>query len=246
MSRRFWSVTGSINGAGRCDQGRTCATVIQVSWVVSVLVCTRWRRYNRGVQTRRWVAGLFGIFTVLGANQSRAQNWDYTSPKEPNRALTRLHAKTMTGENLPFRRAIEALDAQSNKRVAGVDMVAAAVSWQTGVSIPRLKAQQVETGLSYGELLVADSLSIGSGNSFAKILRLRSRTQTWAELSLKLRINPGSLVARVQAASVSINNAAGRYNRRHRETVYGLDVVRVPNSQNVPRPFGRGPPHPGG
>jgi hypothetical protein len=189
---------------------------------------------------------LFGIFTVLIVSPSWAQNWDYTSPKEANRARARLHAKTMTGENLSFRRAIDAFDAQSDRRVVGVDMVAAAVSWQTGVPIARLKAQHVETGLSYGELLVADSLAVGSGNSFAKILRMRSKTQTWAELSLKLRINPGSLVARAEAACVSINNAVGRYNRRHRETVYGLDVVRVPNSQNVPRPFGRGPTHPGG
>lgn len=212
----------------------------------SVLVCSGWGRYNRCVQARRWIAGLFGIFTLLAGSRSWAQNWDYTSPKVPNPGLTRLHAKTMTGENLPFRRAIDGLDAQSDKRVAGVDMVAAAVSWQTGVSIATLKAQHAETGLSYAELLVADSLAIGSGNSFAKILRMRSRTQTWAELSLELRVNPGSLVARAQAASVSINNAVGRYNRRHRETVYGLDVVRIPNSQNVPRPFGRGPPHPGG
>jgi len=221
-------------------------TANPASWLVSVLVCTRWRRYNRWVKTRRWIAGLFGIFTVLAESPSWAQNWDYTSPKEPNHAPARLHAKTMTGEDLPFRRAIDSLDAKSNKRVAGVDMVAAAVSWQTGVSIATLKAQHAETGLSYGELLVADSLAVGSGNSFAKTLRMRSRTQTWAELSLKLGINPRSLVARAQAASVSINNAAGRYNRRHRETVYGLDVVRTPNSQNVPRPFGRGPSHPGG
>lgn len=125
-------------------------------------------------------------------------------------------------------------------------MLPAVVSAQTGVPIATLKAQQAETGLSYGELLVADSLAVGSGNSFARILRMRSKTQTWAELSLRLRINPGSLVARARAASLSIDNAVGRYERRHRETIYGLDVVRTRNSQSAPRPFAHGPSGPGG
>jgi hypothetical protein len=154
----------------------------------------------------------------------------------------RFHARTMTGEEPAFRRAIDLLDGQSGKVMRGVGLVPAAVSTQTGVSVGTLAAQQAETGLSYGELLVADSLAVGSGNSFARILAMRAQTQTWAELSLKLRINPNSIVARAQAAFNSINYAQARFDRRHRESIYGLDVLRTQNSQSIPRPFARAIP----
>jgi hypothetical protein len=154
----------------------------------------------------------------------------------------RFHARTMTGEEPAFRRAINLLDGQSGKVMRGVGLVPAAVSTQTGVSVGTLAAQQAETGLSYGELLVADSLAVGSGNSFARILAMRAQTQTWAELSLKLRINPNSIVARAQAAFNSINYAQARFDRRHRESIYGLDVLRTQNSQSIPRPFARAIP----
>ena len=200
----------------------------------------------QGVKARRSIIALFALISLFGVSSIWAQNWDYRLPKAARRASTRLPAKTMTGEDMTFRRTIDALDGRSDKRVAGVDMLPAAVSAQTGVPISTLKAQQAKTGLSYGELLVADSLAVGSGNSFARILRMRSKTQTWAELSLKLRINPGSLMARARAASLSIDNAVGRYERQHRETIYGLDVVRTRNSQSMPRPFGRFPTGHGG
>jgi hypothetical protein len=154
----------------------------------------------------------------------------------------RFHARTMTGEEPAFRRAIDSLDGQNGKVMRGVGLVPAAVSTQTGVSVGTLAAQQAETGLSYGELLVADSLAVGSGNSFARILAMRAQTQTWAELSLKLRINPNSIVARAQAAFNSINYAQARFDRRHRESIYGLDVLRTQNSQSIPRPFARAIP----
>lgn len=148
----------------------------------------------------------------------------------------------MTGEDPAFRKAIDSLDAQSGKVMRGVGLVPAAVSWQTKVPLETLVAQQAETGLSYGELLVANSLAVGSGNSFARILAMRAKTLTWAELSSKLRINPNSLVARAQAAFNSINNAQARFDRRHREAVYGLDVLRMHPSQTVPRAFARAIP----
>jgi hypothetical protein len=157
-------------------------------------------------------------------------------------AKTRLYARTMTGEDPAFRKAIDSLDAQAGKVMRGVGLVPAAVSLQTKVPLETLVAQHTETGLSYGELLVANSLAVGSNKSFARILAMRAKTLTWAELSLKLRINPNSLIARAQAAFNSINYAQARFDRRRRESVYGLDVRRTQNSQLIPRLFGRGIP----
>ncbi len=157
-------------------------------------------------------------------------------------ATVRLHARTMSGEVPAFRKAVDALDADAGKVMRGTGLVPAAVSAQTQVPIGTLVAQQAETGLSYGELLVVDSLAVGSGKSFARILAMRAKTQTWAELSWKLRINPNSIVARAEAARGAIDYADARFARRHRESIYGLDVLRTRNSQGTPRLFGRGIP----
>jgi hypothetical protein len=71
---------------------------------------------------------------------------------------------------------------------------------------------------------------------------MRAKTLTWADLSWKLRINPNSIVARAHGAVDIINDTQGRYNRQRKETIYGLDMRRMQNSQNVPRSFFRGKP----
>ncbi len=190
------------------------------------------------------VLGVLALFPALSAHAERPK---LSQTNEPTTSLggsakTKLYARTMTGEDPAFRKAIDALDAQTGKVMRGVGLVPAAVSTQTRIPLGTLFAQQAETGLSYGELLVADSLAVASGNSFARILAMRAKTQTWAELSLKLRINPNSIVARAQAAYNSINYAQARFDRRRRESIYGLDVLRTQNSQLIPRPFARGIP----
>lgn len=190
---------------------------------------------------------LLGVLAFFPGAFAHAERPRFSQTNERTTLLgssskTRLYARTMTGEDPAFRKAINALDAQAGKVMRGMGLVPAAVSTQTRVPLRTLLAQQAETGLSYGELLVADSLAVASGNSFARILAMRAKTQTWAELSLNLRINPNSIIARAQAAYNSINYAQGRFDRRHRESIYGLDVLRTQNSQLIPRPFGRAIP----
>ncbi len=185
---------------------------------------------------------LLAFFPQLSAEaqNSKLSNMNEHTTAIQDSAKVRLYARTMTGEDRAFRKAIDALDAQAGKVMRGTGLVPAAVSAQTRVPLETLVAQQAETGLSYGELLVADSLAVASRKSFAQILAMRAKTRTWAELSLKLRINPNSLVARAEAAKGAINNADARFARRHRESIYGLDVLRTQNSQLRARPFGRG------
>ncbi len=201
--------------------------------------------YAPGMKTLRRLS-LLGVVALFPALAAQAQNSKLPNMNEHTTAIAsaakvRLYARTMTGEEPAFRKAIDALDAQAGKVMRGTGLVPAAVSAQTQLPIEVLVAQQAETGLSYGELLVADSLAVGSGKSFARILTLRAKTRTWAELSLQLRINPNSLVARAEAAKSAINNADARLARRHRESIYGLDVLRTRNSQGTPRAFGRFP-----
>lgn len=200
--------------------------------------------YDRRMKTLRFLIVFGGVALFPGhsveAQKSKANRNEH-STAIANTAKVRLHARTMTGEEPAFRNAIDGLDAQAGKVLGGTGLVPAAVSAQTRVPIETLVAQQVETGLSFGELLVADSLAVGSGKSLARILAMRAKTRTWAELSLHLRINPNSLVARAEAAKGEINNADARFTRLHRQSVYGLDLKQTRNSQAVPRPFGRFP-----
>jgi hypothetical protein len=57
---------------------------------------------------------------------------------------------------------------------------------QTKVPVRTLVSQQVDTRLSYGELLIANSLAEGSQKSFKEIIAMRIKTKTWGELAMQL------------------------------------------------------------
>jgi hypothetical protein len=153
---------------------------------------------------------------------------------------TRIWAKTIAREKPAFRNAIEMLDSQGGVIVRGVGLVPAAVSWQTKVPVRELIQQQANTRLSYGELLIANSLAEGSGKTFNEILALRDKSKSWGELSLKLHINPDSIVQRANAASSSIRYAEARSNRRREQNMKdaGDDIRHMQNSQAAPHSFG--------
>ncbi|MEO8439562.1 MAG: hypothetical protein ABI540_05005 [Spartobacteria bacterium] len=94
--------------------------------------------------------------------------------------LTNIHAKTMAAEVLALRNAINQLASLGMISVKGFGLLPAAVSWQTDTPMPKLIEQQADTGLSYSELLLANSLAAESGQDFARIIALREQTRTWA------------------------------------------------------------------
>jgi hypothetical protein len=152
---------------------------------------------------------------------------------------TRIWAKTIEHEKPALRNAIEMLDSQGGLVVRGVGLVPAAVAWQTKVPVRQLVQQQADTRLSYGELLIANSLAQGSEKSFNEILALRRKSKSWGELSLKLHINPDSIVARAAAASDSIRYAEARSNRRRQQNLQdsGYDLRHSQNSSVAPHSF---------
>lgn len=146
-----------------------------------------------------WIAPLTG--TLLGGG--------YVSSY-----LTNIRAKTIKAEAPALRHAIDSLDALGMNSVKGFGLVPAAVSWQTERPMATLIEQQAETGLSYGELLLANSLATESKQSFARIIAMREQTGTWGELMKQLRINPDSIVTRANTASKRILDAEARRNRQ--------------------------------
>jgi len=73
--------------------------------------------------------------------------------------------------------------------------------------MPKLIEQQAETGLSFGELLIANSLATKSQKSFGEIVALRAKTRTWGELAERLQINPNFIITRANIAAERIVTA---------------------------------------
>ena len=154
---------------------------------------------------------------------------------------THIRANTIARERPGFPNAIELLDRQGGVTVAGVGLVPTAVAWQTKVPVRTLVTQQVNTRLSYGELLIANSLAEGSQKSFKEIIAMRTKTKTWCELSMQLHINPDSIKARAEAASNAISYAEARRNRRREQNLRdsGFEMRHSQNPNAVEHAFGQ-------
>lgn len=122
-------------------------------------------------------------------------------------------------ENSDLGTAVAKLDARANTVVEGRALLPTAVSIQTGVTVEVLKKQRASSGLSYGQLLVANSLASGSGKSFDQILALRAKTGSWSQLATSLRINPKSIIGRINAADESVKYAESRRRLRREENL---------------------------
>ncbi|MBA3542903.1 MAG: hypothetical protein H0T83_00430 [Chthoniobacterales bacterium] len=128
--------------------------------------------------------------------------------------LTNIRARTLGQKEPKPRTPIDSLDGLGMVRVQGFGLLPAAVAWQTQTPMRKLIEQQAETGLSYGELLIVDSLAARSKHSFSEVVGMRARTRTWAELAEKLRVSPDLIVIRANAASSRIRAAEARSRKR--------------------------------
>ena len=127
--------------------------------------------------------------------------------------LTNIRAKTIGKDDPRLRQSIDWLDGLGMLPVKGFGLVPAAVAWQSELPMRKVIEQQAETGLSYGELLMANSLATESGQSFAEIVARRAQTRTWGELADQLHVNPDLLATRARTAARRIIAADSRSRR---------------------------------
>ncbi len=73
--------------------------------------------------------------------------------------------------------------------------------------------------MSYGELLVANSLAKASGKPFEAIIAMKAKIRGWGELSRKLGVNPDSIATRARKASEQLTFASTRRDRRRDENI---------------------------
>lgn len=130
-------------------------------------------------------------------------------------------ATTVTVLNKPaFRGALANFDSQSSTVVKGYALIIPAVSWQTKVPVDTIKKQRAATGMTFGELLVANSLASGSGRSFSEILALHARTKNWEQVAKQLHVNIDSVTARLKTAAESIEYAGSRKNKEREQNLH--------------------------
>jgi hypothetical protein len=99
--------------------------------------------------------------------------------------------------------------------VDGWGLVVSVVAWQSGINAETVKKQRTETGLSFGDLLVANSLATGSGRSFNEIRAGAKWQSSCGSISIRSRLvceqppNPSS-TQRVVARSGASKTCATR------------------------------------
>ena len=130
-------------------------------------------------------------------------------------------------ENTTLGKAVASLDAKAGTVVDGYALMPTAVSWQTKVPAEVLKKQRAKSGLSYGQLLVANSLASGSGKTFEQVLALRAKTRDWSQLAANLHVNVNSIIARLKSADESVTYAEARRKLRRDQNINATDFQRA-------------------
>ena len=149
-------------------------------------------------------------------------------------------ATVSAAEKPSFKTALNDFNAQSATVVEGYSLIGPAVSWQTGVPVAILKKQRAATGLTFGELVVANSLASGSGKSFNQILAMKVKGQGWGQLATQLNINIDSVTARLRAAGESVKYAESRRRQRRDQNI--RDVTDQMKNAGKITPEGMGRP----
>ncbi len=181
--------------------------------VLAVSATGAWAQTNTPKKTTIWVAPPTG--SHLGGG--------FVETGEVKQSTSKT---AVTNDNTALGIAVAQLDAKAGTVVDGYALMPVAVSWQTKVPVEVLKKQRTTSGLTYGQLLVANSLATGSGKSFDQILALKKKSQDWTQLATKLHVGVGSIVARVKAADASLKYAEARRKLRRDQSIDATDFQR--------------------
>jgi len=128
--------------------------------------------------------------------------------------LTNIRAKTIANEDPKLRNAIVSLDGLGMLPVKGFGLVPAAVAWQSAIPMRKVIQQQADTGLSYGELLMANAIATKSGQPFNEVVASRAKHRTWGEVAEQLGVSPDFIVAKESIAASRIIAADFRTRQR--------------------------------
>ncbi len=144
-------------------------------------------------------------------------------------------------EDRALAQAMNKFDVSSTISVEGFNLASAAVAAQTRIPDATIKTQHAKTGLSFSDLLVANSLAEGSGKNFSEIVAMERQTGAWTPVIKRLRVSMNSIVARTRAAETSMKYAEARRRRREDQNKQDNGLGRANLGGNAPHP-GAGSP----
>lgn len=129
-------------------------------------------------------------------------------------------------------RAIKDLNAIGEKPQSRLSLYAV-VSFQTNVPVGKLMDDRATNGLSYGELLVAESLAVATAKPVQAIVEQMQKNQSWTHLAIENRIAPRSLTARLVAAvrTMQTMETAERQTQPQRKLIDYHTGTKIPGSQ---------------
>jgi hypothetical protein len=78
------------------------------------------------------------------------------------------------------------------------------ISNETGVPVDTLKMQRSQTGLGYGELLIANSLATATGKTFDEIAALKASGQGWGKIAKTYNLKLGKIVSQARQTDDAI------------------------------------------
>jgi predicted ATPase with chaperone activity len=125
--------------------------------------------------------------------------------------------------------AIATLNGQA--KTVDKKIVLGAVAQQTNVPEKTLESQMAATHLTYGELVVANSLAQGSGQAMTNILALK-KGKGWAEVSREVKINPASVIDRVRTTQKVVQMSQTKLNQTKKSD--STTSVRSPTPSPTP------------
>ena len=114
--------------------------------------------------------------------------------------LTSGFAAEQANPQADLRKAIAALD-QAAGTEDGLARVIKAVSQTTGLSAETLKQQRDQSGLGYGDLLVANALSRAANKPFAQIVAAAKAGKPWGEIAKEYKISVAAIAGQAQGAA---------------------------------------------
>jgi hypothetical protein len=151
------------------------------------------------------------------------------------KASSKNAAVSLAADSAALRTAIANLDSHSDVELQGFALISTAVSMQTNVPVETVRRQHSITGMSYGELLIANTLAKTSGKSFDAIMAMKSKSRSWGELAGKVGVSEGSIIAKAHSATDSLTFAEAKSERRRQQNVRDtIDTAHPGNLGNAP------------
>lgn len=120
-------------------------------------------------------------------------------------------ATMQTKDERKLEREARRIDGEANNSV-GEDRVLDRMSSDLGVPVETLRQQQRTSGLSFGNLFIANSLARSTGKSFDEILATRRSGKGWGQIARENNVRLGEVVSRMKRSSNSVEA-----NRRQEE-----------------------------